>query len=717
MGYDASASGPAIAVGAQRTDAWRDLAGWLPAERDQGNTIATTIPIRLEGTRDLAAARLELVWRAFRPNAEVAAVSLLVPPELCWAAGHIPFNWETFASFMASHAGIAELANLGSEETPRCSFVNALKGSYIKGLLPRPNLGISSSAYCAGIGYMFEELTVGFDVNHIHIDLPEYSRSLALDYVASQLEEVYFHLCESAGIDRGERDQRLREAMAASYRARKAYVDLFRIRRDNPHLDLSLEPLLWHFQFFAWWGTERGVTICEMLRDEVRSLAETAEPPQHDEGHRLAVFSLYPYGRTQLWAELQSANVSSAFEGVNWIGEQEIPELDPEYEQPVEDVFRELALGLMSSPMRGGQIQQQVEDAVDAMQDFGTEGVLLFSHDQCQMLNPRLKIVEQVAAEKDLPVCVLNGDCLLGVPMGQAGLRLRSFLAGLRETEARTPTVQSSHAPSRSSDLGYRLGVDFGSGYSKYVLIDPDSQIIDHGCFPSGIDYPALLDRILEGAAREEDCSLAVAGIGADNPLLKEYAQVSTSEITALMVAVSNVTNLDAPLLAVDIGTQDIKVIKYAGADRAPWCNTNKACGAGTGCVLAQILDRWRQSEPEMSFDQLDELALNASRGETINTTCGIFAVTNVVSALTLADDERRAEILRGLYEYIATQAVRHLPPEDRKGGRMLLVGGLARHKTLRAILRESGFDLVRLPNGLSPQFVVAYGAALTLNQ
>ncbi|MCP4898007.1 MAG: hypothetical protein GY906_13625 [bacterium] len=639
----------------------------------------------------------------------------MVPPELCWAAGYVPFNWETFASFMASHTGISELANLGSEETPRCSFVNAIKGAYIKGLLPQPNVGVSSSAYCAGIGYMFEELTVGFDVRHLHIDLPEYSRALAVDYVASQLAEIYNYFCKNAGISRQEGEDRLRETMAASNKARKAYIDLFRIRRENPDLDLSLEPLLWHFQFFAWWGTERGVAICEALRDEVKMLAESGSTCAPGD-RRLGVFSLYPYGRTQLWNELRSSGVQSVFEGLNWLGELDVPDLDSNSEQPVEDLFLELAVGLMRSPMRGGQIQQQVEEAILAMQSFGAEGILLFSHDQCQMLNPRLQIIEQVSAKNNLPVCVLNGDCLLGVPMGPAGLRLRSFLSTLGETEQKLTTSSLPAQRAQNTDLGYRLGVDFGSGYSKYVLLDSGSNIVDSGSFCSGIDYPALLGRIVNKTPDNEDCAVAVAGIGADNPRLQEIAQHLTSEITALRVAVRHLTDMSEPLLAVDIGTQDIKIIKYYGDDRAPWCNTNKACGAGTGCVLAQILDRWRQSEPDMTFDRLDEMAFQATRSETINTTCGIFAVTNVVSALTQADDERRAEILRGLYDYIATQAIRHLPPEDRNGGRMLLVGGLARHRTLRALLQEEGFDLVPLPDGLHPQFVVSYGAAMALS-
>jgi activator of 2-hydroxyglutaryl-CoA dehydratase len=118
---------------------------------------------------------------------------------------------------------------------------------------------------------------------------------------------------------------------------------------------------------------------------------------------------------------------------------------------------------------------------------------------------------------------------------------------------------------------------------------------------------------------------------------------------------------------------------------------------------------------PEMTFDKLDEMAMKADKGELVNTTCGIFAVTNVVSALIQADEPKRCEIIRGVYEYIAAQAIRLLPPGDRISKELFLTGGLARHKTLRKIFRERGFVLMEIPPQLHSQFLVAYGTALSL--
>jgi activator of 2-hydroxyglutaryl-CoA dehydratase len=100
-----------------------------------------------------------------------------------------------------------------------------------------------------------------------------------------------------------------------------------------------------------------------------------------------------------------------------------------------------------------------------------------------------------------------------------------------------------------------------------------------------------------------------------------------------------------------------------------------------------------------------------------INTTCGIFAVTNVVSALIQSEDERKREILRGVYHYIASQALKLLPPGDNTNMPLLLVGGVGRHNALREIFKEKGFDLLKIPEELPLQHIIAYGTALSLRE
>jgi len=708
-------SGLVVPHAGQRADAWAALRRFTHGPRNRGETLSSAIPARLNATRSISTRRTEIIRMAYRPDSRVAATSLLVPPELLWAAGFVPFNLEMFASLLASEPKVSELANRGSHTTPNCSFFNALRGAQLDGILPRPDVMLASSAYCEGIGYLFEELAQKLERPHLHIDIPTYGQAGAIRVLAERLREVHGNLCELNGIDRARSEEMLRQALIYSNKAKRAYTEMCALRRANPWLHLSLEPLLWHFTFFSSWGDPAGVAICEQLRDEIAELVCQGPVEEEAEGLPLALFSIFPYGRTDLWRTLLDANAHSVFEGINWLGDLSLLDTSRIARMPMQALYRHLAENLARSPMRGGDIHQNSTQYMEAARSAGARGLLIFSHDQCQMLGPRLSAIEQAASDSRVALCMLDGDCLLGMPAGPAGLRLGTFLSSLAAPRVRR--IQSGSAttlPVRQAD-SYRIGVDFGSWFSKYVIIEPGNRIVETGTFSSGIDYPALLQRVLTRIPGQEEHLLAVAGVGGDNRQVRSLVDLKTSEINALIVAVRQMYQGMEPLLVVDIGSQDIKVLRFEHLDEPPWCSTNRSCGAGTGCVLSQILDRWKQTEPEMTYERLDELASQADRAEPLNTTCGIFAVTHVVSALVQSDPERRKEILKGVYAYIVSQATRHFPRDYRDGGRIVAVGGLAGHRSLREAFENDGYELIPLPRLVTGQHVVALGAALAL--
>jgi len=703
----------------ERAQAWEVFKSFSSEKRKKGKTLASSLEIKLRGTLVLSLKRASHIRRAFRPGESVAAISLLVPPEICWASGFLPFNWEMFASFIAPHPRITELTNRGSEQTPRCSFLNALKGAFLEGLLPPPDVVVSSSGYCEGAVYLFEDLARGFEVDQLHLDIPSYYDNSAVAWQAEQLQNVFSNLCHLNGINREEGEEKLREVMYYSTLAKQVYLDIVQLRREHPHLDLSLEPLIWHFGFLSLWGTPEGHHMCESLKKDI--IAEIREQGNEDkaaksEGIPIAIFSQFPYGPTEMWQRMRQAGAYTVYEGVNCLDNITLPDSSRIHDMSITDLFHCLARNLVSTPMRGGDIREQAKKYMEITRTCGTKGFIIFSHDQCQLLGPRLEVVEEAAVEIGLEVCVISGDCITGIPLGPASLRLESFLSSLSQKQTPLPAAAGLPLAKKSLSPYYRIGIDFGSGFSKFVVVNSEANIIKKGIFNSGIDYPSLLRKIMGEVPTDRSYELVIAGIGGNNPRFKGLAKVQTTEINALINAVRNLFNNRQPLLVVDIGSQDIKVLKFSGKAEPPWCNTNSSCGAGTGTVLSQILERWQQTKPDMTFKKLDELAYQAQRAENINTTCGIFAVTNVVSALISSDEKRRKEILRGAYQYITSQATRLFPPGDRTGTLLLPVGGLANHKTLRRAFEEEGFRVSPPSNPIHPQYLVAFGAALSLN-
>jgi activator of 2-hydroxyglutaryl-CoA dehydratase/benzoyl-CoA reductase/2-hydroxyglutaryl-CoA dehydratase subunit BcrC/BadD/HgdB len=691
----------------------------------EGDTLGSVSPFVFNATRSLAARRASLARLAYRPDQKVVGTTLLVPQEICRAAGFVPFNWEMYASLIASHSGIIELTNKGSVTAPRCSFINALKGAYVDKILAPPDITLSSTAYCESISYMIEEISKDMNKTHFHIDIPGYLTPSTVNTLAMQIEEVYSDMCKLNNIESTEAESRLRQVMKHSVEARSIYLEIYELRKKYGPLNMGLEPLHWHFQFFPLWGDESATRVCRNLKQELEQAIEAGQFDRGlmaDEGIPLAVFGLIPYGRTDLWKKIQDAGGYFVFEGVNYMGDVILPGVAEVETMPIKEIYENLAYNLLQTPIRGGNLQEKANRFMSSAKEMGAKGMIIFSHEHCQMLAPRLTLLEEEAVKNGMSVVSIGGDCILGMPKGPAGIRLGTFLSGLNEKIVLEPGIKletsNNLAPSIVSGEGIpiRLGVDFGSGYSKYIVLDDSLNILQKGMFSSGIDYPSLLSEICSRLPGERDFRLAVSGVGGDHPRFKDLVHVQTTEIMALINSVRTLFASREKILVVDIGTQDVKVLKFESMTSNPWINTNKSCGAGTGLVLAQLLERWKQTWPEITFDKLDEMAMEAGRAEIINTTCGIFAVTNVVSALVQAEDDRRKEILKGVYQYIATQAIKLLPAADQKGGEVFLTGGIAGHKSLRNAFEQKGFKIIPVPDFMHPQFLVAFGTALSIN-
>ena len=130
------------------------------------------------------------------------------------------------------------------------------------------------------------------------------------------------------------------------------------------------------------------------------------------------------------------------------------------------------------------------------------------------MLAPRLHEVERIAAKKDLKVISLNGDCILGIPPGPAGIRLGTFLTNLKEelhhNHFNIPDGLIDNKIEGQLLPTWRVGVDFGSGYSKFSIVDNQSNVIKHSVFYSGIDYTSILDMVKKEIGDDMDYRLAL---------------------------------------------------------------------------------------------------------------------------------------------------------------------------------------------------------------
>jgi len=153
----------------------------------------------------------------------------------------------------------------------------------------------------------------------------------------------------------------------------------------------------------------------------------------------------------------------------------------------------------------------------------------------------------------------------------------------------------------------------------------------------------------------------------------------------------------------IDVGGQDCKATLLSDGGSVQRFEMNDRCAAGTGRFLemmARVL--------ELDIGRLGDHALGADKAAPINSTCTVFAESEVVSLIARGEDSRA--IALGLHEAIVTRIagmVRRIGPRER----VVFAGGGALNPCLRQSLRrELGVELT-VPE--HPQIVGAVGAAL----
>lgn len=252
----------------------------------------------------------------------------------------------------------------------------------------------------------------------------------------------------------------------------------------------------------------------------------------------------------------------------------------------------------------------------------------------------------------------------------------------------------------------YYIGLDGGSTYLKAAMIK-DKRVIDTLVRNTGIDNNGTAERLVvelceRNRVKREQVGYIMA-TGYSRKVL-EVADDDISEITAHAYGVRLTAPPEyRPGMIIDIGGQDSKIIYLDEHYKVKNFSMNDKCAAGTGKfmeVIAQIL--------ETTIDQVGPLSLDASQPCDINSTCVVFAQSEVISLIARKYDRR--DILAGMHQSMARRIVKMMKKNEKRGD-ILMTGGGALNIGLRKAFEEELMEDVCVAQ--HPQFNGAIGAAL----
>ena len=256
--------------------------------------------------------------------------------------------------------------------------------------------------------------------------------------------------------------------------------------------------------------------------------------------------------------------------------------------------------------------------------------------------------------------------------------------------------------------MEFKIGIDLGSTAIKAVIVK-EPELIWKKTVPTAPGQEALaLQLIAEGLAdssinRQDIVGISVTGYGKN---LITQAHTVVDEVSANAWGVYLLSDKKARTV-INIGGQDIKIIRISAAGKLSEFKMNDKCAAGTGRffeMAGRILDT-----PIYDFAALAD---KADASVNLNSTCAVFAESEIVSLL--AKGIKKENIIKGLHESIARRINGMLGNQDIEDD-LYLDGGSANNGGLAAAIEDEIFRDVNVLD--YPQFTVAYGAACLIKR
>ncbi|TNE58807.1 MAG: 2-dehydropantoate 2-reductase [Bacteroidetes bacterium] len=242
------------------------------------------------------------------------------------------------------------------------------------------------------------------------------------------------------------------------------------------------------------------------------------------------------------------------------------------------------------------------------------------------------------------------------------------------------------------------LGVDLGSAYTKFMVVDETGKPLFRYSLPTLSNDKLAQKNVMRTIASNFNIHQSCA-TGYGRRHFTETDMVKT-EINCAAAGVSHFFPGEKNII--DIGGEDIKIIHCNQNNGVENFYMNDKCAAGTGAFLAEIAERARISLPEMS-----NLAAHSDFDQLLNSFCTVFAKTEIMN--WIFEGMSPEDIARGIYLSIAGKVAKmRLDPAIPT----FMIGGVAAHHPyLRTMLSERFDQDIRIVD--LPQYTVAFGAAI----
>jgi benzoyl-CoA reductase/2-hydroxyglutaryl-CoA dehydratase subunit BcrC/BadD/HgdB len=387
----------------------------------------------LNATKKRTSISARLFRNAYQKNNFVAWRTSFVPSEILFPLGIIPFPAETVIAMFASSNIAAEILGIAEEKhcsRDICSFLRGTIGASAANILPTPDFLICTSLYCDGSAKTFYSLGKKYNKPVFFIDIPyDYNLEYSVSYVAQQLESIMKKMAKIMGVavDYNKLSQSIRNANEA----RNYFEAALRLRQIIPSPMLGGEAIDYAVMLSHLWGSEDAVVLYKMLYDELKERVDSNISALDTEKYRILWRQLRPYYTDKIFRYLElENNALIAFEEANYLHWEE---MDPE------TPFISLAKKLLANPPLGPFQRWLDLTFTEGIEKYKIDGIIEFAQWGCRHLNSGTQILRERLRDADVPILVLDGDCVdkRDYSWAQIKTRIDTFLEILERKKRR----------------------------------------------------------------------------------------------------------------------------------------------------------------------------------------------------------------------------------------------------------------------------------------
>jgi len=361
----------------------------------------------------------KLFLKAYEPGRKVVYTSVYAfPMELLAAFDVVPFDFEVAGAMMSSTDKGVEMMKTAEDRgyaMDVCSFHRCSLGASFSDCFPVPDLLLTTSYYCDQKAKTNELLSLFHDREAFLLYAPWEITKESVRYVERQLRQISDKLGEITGEPLDE--NRLREAVRSSNRARKSHLELLEMLKHSPVPWGGGDLIAFSINGLMFNGTE----VKEKLNEAyLRRLEKNMERGKaRPEKHRLYWFAWFPVYAAGLFDTLREMEVSVPLCETFRVFWDEIDEDRP---------FEGLALKCLQNPFIG-PVQRRMRGLSRIAEEYNLDGAVLFATPACRHANAAHRVLKDTLAEEGLPFLLLDMD--ISDPRGfsreQMKVRLEAF--------------------------------------------------------------------------------------------------------------------------------------------------------------------------------------------------------------------------------------------------------------------------------------------------